>query len=60
MKIGNRIFEAKLTETDFTQKTPSVVESYVDFETVFDKNILPRTQNGEYENYQLIRNILTA
>jgi hypothetical protein len=27
------------TETDFTQKTPSVVESYVDFETVFDKNI---------------------
>jgi hypothetical protein len=60
MKIGDHIFEAKLTETDFTGKEAVVVEKYEDFETVFDKTILRRKPDGEYENYQLIRNILAA
>ncbi|MGA2298497.1 MAG: hypothetical protein ABSG15_13205 [FCB group bacterium] len=50
--------EAKLTEPDFTSKKKSVVESYIDFETVFDREKL-NPSDSVYHNYQLIRNILT-
>jgi len=60
MKIGSHIFESKLTESDFTSKEACVVESYENFDTVFDRNALQRTKDNQYLNYQLIRNILTA
>ena len=59
MKIGNSIFEAKLTETDFEEETFEKIDNYKDFKLVFDKNLLPKSQEN-YLNYQLIRNILVA
>jgi len=59
MKIGNRLFEAKLTEKDFTAKPIGIVENYDGFDDVFDKTLLLKKDN-EYPNYQLIRNILAA
>ena len=59
MKIGNTIFEAKLTENDFTAQSKDIVESYTDFYEVFDKNSLPQDSTNYY-GYQLIRNILCA
>jgi len=53
------IIEAKLTESDFTSKEVKCVEGYEDFHYVFDKNFL-KIKDDKYENYQLIRNILTA
>lgn len=55
------IVEAKLTEAHFGPPKPaSVVESYAELASVFDVRQLTRTVNGEYENYQLIRNVLAA
>ena len=51
------ICEAKLTESDFTNKSKESVEEYDKFEGGFNKHYLPQTQK-EYSNYQLIRNIL--
>lgn len=59
LKIGNHIFEAKLTENTFTTKPKSVVHSYKDFDKVFEESNL-LTQKGDILQYQLIRNILTA
>ena len=59
MKIGNRIFESKLTEISLTTKPHEIVERYKDFHTVFDSTALDNGK-GEYCHYQLIRNILTA
>lgn len=59
MKIGNRIFESKLTETSFKTKPHEIVERYKDFHTVFNSTALDNGK-GEYCHYQLIRNILTA
>jgi hypothetical protein len=59
MKIGNSIFESKLSEESFTEKEKGIVENYSDFYTVFDSQYLP-SNNTHYFNYQLIRNILTA
>ncbi len=59
LRIGNHIFESKLTENNFTHKSISVIHSYTDFFTVFDSNLLDKT-NDEYDHYQLIRNVLTA
>ena len=58
-KIGNHIFEAKLTEESFTTKTKDVVRRYGDFNTVFDEDLL-LNNDGNINNYQLVRNILTA
>ncbi len=63
MKIGNRIFESKLTESSFTEKNLSVVEKYSDFYDVFDHQYLIKESkkgNKIVKNYQLVRNILTA
>ena len=59
LKIGNHIFESKLTESDFTSKSISIVENYENFSTVFDSKLLDKS-NNEYKHYQLIRNILAA
>jgi hypothetical protein len=59
MKIGNRIFEAKLTEESFTEKEKEIVENYPNFHTVFNPEYL-ESSDKKYHHYQLIRNILTA
>jgi hypothetical protein len=59
MKLGDMLFEAKLTESDFQSAKASVLRGYRDFEEVFDAEELPR--DGEkLASYQLIRNVLAA
>ena len=60
MRVGNIVCEAKLTESDFTSKRATVVEGYRDLRDVFDADLLPRGVDGEYQSYQLIRNVLAA
>jgi hypothetical protein len=59
MRVGDLLVEAKLTETNFQQKSKTVVETYRDFCEVFDPEILPQTDEV-YLSYQLIRNVLAA
>jgi len=59
MQLGNLLVEAKLTETNFQQKAKHVVESYRDFEAVFDREELPQSDTM-YSSYQLLRNVLAA
>ena len=59
MKLDSIYIESKLTESDFTKKEKIIVESYDNFEEVFEKNCLEQDSN-KYFNYQLIRNILAA
>ena len=41
MRLGSLLVEAKLTESDFQTCSASVAESYRDFDTVFDRELLP-------------------
>ena len=41
MRLGSLLVEAKLTETDFQTREAAVVESYRDFDAVFDRELLP-------------------
>jgi len=59
MKLGNKIFEAKLTEGDFQIQCTELVEQYRDLREVFEPRQLPRTKR-KYVSYQLIRNVLAA
>ncbi|MGA8618007.1 MAG: hypothetical protein WB660_05740 [Candidatus Sulfotelmatobacter sp.] len=59
MKLGNKIFEAKLTESDFQIQRAELVEQYRDLREVFEPRQLPRTKR-KYVSYQLIRNVLAA
>jgi len=59
MKLGNMLFEAKLTESDFQSCNPAVLRGYRDFEEVFDVDELPE-EGGKLVSYQLIRNVLAA
>ncbi len=59
MRIGSAIFEAKLTERDFTSRPKSRVERYARLSEVFEVGALPQTPD-EYHGYQLIRNVLAA
>ena len=59
MKLGNMLFEAKLTESDFQSAKPAVLRGYRDFEEVFDADELPE-EEGKLVSYQLIRNVLAA
>ena len=59
MKLGNKIFEAKLTEGDFQIQRADLVEQYRDLREVFEARQLPRTKR-KYVSYQLIRNVLAA
>jgi hypothetical protein len=59
MKLGNVLFEAKLTEGDFQSQRAELVEQYRDLRDVFESRRLPRVKN-KYVSYQLIRNVLAA
>ncbi|WVU09626.1 hypothetical protein V2B37_08170 [Natranaerobius thermophilus JW/NM-WN-LF] len=59
MKIGSHIFEAKLTEENFTDKEVQVIKGYLNFQEVFNPDMLLK-RNGKIESYQLIRNFLVA
>jgi hypothetical protein len=59
MRLGHLLVEAKLTEADFQRKDFAVLESYQDFENVFDRTSLPGAGNTCL-GYQLIRNVLAA
>ncbi|MCY3818456.1 MAG: hypothetical protein OXH52_03690 [Gammaproteobacteria bacterium] len=59
MRVGNIVCEAKLTEPDFTSKRATIMEAYRDFLDVFDATLLPQVE-GQYQSYQLIRNVLAA
>jgi hypothetical protein len=59
MKLGNMLFEAKLTEADFQIQRAELIEGYRDFRDVFECRHLPRL-GKKYVSYQLIRNVLAA
>jgi len=59
MKLGNKIFEAKLTEGDFQIQRAELVEQYGDLREIFESRQLPRVKRN-YVSYQLIRNVLAA
>ena len=59
MKLGNVLFEAKLTEADFQMQRAELVEGYRDLREVFAWRQLPKTEK-KYVSYQLIRNVLAA
>jgi len=42
MRLGSLLVEAKLTESDFQQRSAPIVEAYRDFDAVFERNLLPR------------------
>ncbi len=42
MRWGDLLVEAKLTEGDFQTREAKVVEAYRDFDTVFERDLLPR------------------
>jgi hypothetical protein len=44
LSFGSLLVEAKLTEADFQSRSAAVVESYRDFDEVFDRERLPRTE----------------
>jgi hypothetical protein len=59
MKLGNMLFEAKLTEGDFQVERAELVERYRDFRGIFESRQLPKAMK-KYVSYQLIRNVLAA
>jgi hypothetical protein len=59
MKLGNMLFEAKLTESDFQIQRAELVEQYRDLSDVFESRQLPKVKR-KYVSYQLIRNVLAA
>ena len=59
MKLGNMLFEAKLTEGDFQIQRAELVEGYRDLRDIFECRHLPRL-GRKYVSYQLIRNVLAA
>ncbi len=44
MRLGSLLVEAKLTEGDFQTKATTAVEGYRDFDTVFERDLLPRVE----------------
>ena len=59
MRVGAYIFEAKLTEKDFTSSAIDHVREYIDFDSVFESSALP-VADANFKGYQLIRNVLAA
>jgi hypothetical protein len=47
MRWGGLLVEAKLTEVDFQVRAAAIVEAYRDYETVFDRELLPRVEIRE-------------
>jgi hypothetical protein len=44
MRLGSLLVEAKLTEVGFQTRAATIVEAYRDFDTVFDRDRLPRIE----------------
>lgn len=44
MRFGSLLVEAKLTESDFQSREARILETYLDFSEVFDRERLPRTE----------------
>jgi hypothetical protein len=44
LRMGSLLVEAKLTEGDFQTREARIVEAYRDFDTVFDRDLLPRIE----------------
>jgi hypothetical protein len=44
LRFGSLLVEAKLTESDFQTRSAAIVESYRDFDEVFDRDRLPRVK----------------
>jgi len=44
MHLGSLLVEAKLTEVGFQSRAAAIVESYRDFDAVFDRDLLPRVE----------------
>ena len=59
MRLGDTLFEAKLTEGDFQIQETRIVDQYLDLKGVFQYRKLPR-QGKSYASYQLLRNVLAA
>jgi hypothetical protein len=59
MKLGDVLFEAKLTEGNFQAQDAALVEQYCDLKEVFECRRLPR-QGKHFSSYQLLRNVLAA
>jgi len=59
MRVGGIVFEAKLTEKDFTSRPVAHVQRYSGLATHFDLSALPST-GAEIGGYQLIRNVLAG
>ena len=59
MKLGDLYVEAKLTETNFQQAKPSLLQRYRDLAVVFETDHLPATPTTS-EGYQLVRGALAA
>jgi len=59
MKLGQVLFEAKLTEGNFQSQDARLVERYCDLKVVFDCRKLPR-HGKQFSSYQLLRNVLAA
>lgn len=59
MRIGPTLFEAKLTEKDFTSRPSAHVLRYRDLPVHFEVPALP-SDGTEIGGYQLIRNVLAA
>ena len=47
MRWGGLLVEAKLTEGDFQTRSARIVEGYRDFDTVFERELLPRVELRE-------------
>ena len=59
MKLGDMLFEAKLTESDFQSAEASLLRRYRDFEDIFETAELPN-EGGKLASYQLLRNVMAA
>lgn len=59
MRLGDTLFEAKLTEGDFQIQRAELVEQYRDFREIFECRQLQKA-GKKYVSYQLIRNVLAA
>jgi hypothetical protein len=59
MRLGDVLFEAKLTEGNFQAQDAGLVQQYRDLKQVFECRKLPR-QGKHFSSYQLLRNVLAA
>ena len=59
MRLGDLLVEAKLTEADFQCAPMPLVERYVEFDAVFERERLEVTRRG-LRSYQLVRGVLAA